>query len=111
MSPRKKTKEAPKKHEPLQAEKTSHEPSIHIAFTLENEDHLRRYLQYMASPKILFWRHFLAGSAHGLGFLLGSAIILTFISFFLGQFLAEIPFFSKFSEALDTWIRTQTMMR
>lgn len=95
--------------EPLEAENTQAK-SFHIEFSIEEEDQFRRYLHYLSSSKALFWRHFLAGTAHGLGFLFGSAIILGIVSFILSNLLSELPLINKLSEALNQWIQTQTTL-
>jgi len=49
------------------------------------------YMQYLKSPWKLFTRSFLVGTAKGLGFFLGSAIIIALLSFILTRVLGDIP--------------------
>jgi hypothetical protein len=90
--------------------KTSEEATrdLHLEIQLDDEENFRQYLRYLSSPKNILWRHFLAGTAQGLGFLLGSAIILWITSFILANLLGEIPLVANFSRAVEAWIQAQT---
>lgn len=69
------------------------------------------YMEYLKSPWKLFSRSFLVGTAKGLGFFLGSAIIIAIISFVLSQILSNIPEAGDFFENLNTWIEQNTQER
>lgn len=52
------------------------------------------------------WRNFLAGTFHGLGFLFGTALFISVITFILNSVLGEVPFFSDFAQAIELWIES-----
>ncbi len=56
----------------------------------------------------LLFRYFLMGTAQGIGFWLGSALVLAIIGFILQNLLSEIPFFSDVATALNTWIQSNS---
>jgi len=62
------------------------------------------YMEYLKSPWKLFTRSFLVGTAKGLGFFLGSAIIIALLSFILTKLLGDIPGFGEFFMNLNTWL-------
>ncbi len=59
---------------------------------------------YEAKVWEILWRNFLAGSCYGVGFVIGTALFITIVTFLLNQILGKIPFFSDLARAIDLWI-------
>lgn len=76
----------------------------HVDFYVDKERTFVKYVKYLSSPWHILWRNFLVGSAQGVGFVVGTAILLTLIGFFINSILGHIPFFSDFSAALNLWL-------
>ncbi len=75
----------------------------HIDFYVNKETAFLRYVNYLSNPLHIAWRNFLAGTFHGVGFILGSAILLTIVGSLLNWMTGEIPFFTDFNQALNIW--------
>lgn len=80
----------------------------HVNFHIEKERHFLKYVKYLSNPWHIMWRNFLAGTFQGLGFAIGTALLLTVIGFLFGKVLNNIPFFQNFSEAIETWVDDNT---
>lgn len=65
---------------------------------------LQEFTNYLHSPWRIFWANFLAGTARGLGFLLGATIILTVVGFILTKVLSHVPYIGEFFQAVEVWI-------
>lgn len=63
------------------------------------------YLEYLGSPKRIFWMNFLAGTARGLGFILGTVVFLALLTFVVSQVLSQIPWIGELFRWLDDWLR------
>lgn len=89
--------------------KTKHDiksPRVaHVNFNVERERNFLRYVKYLSSPLHIMWRNFLAGTFHGLGFILGSAVLLALFGFITSKILINIPFISDFGQALNIWLQ------
>ena len=72
--------------------------------TLNRED-LKEYLTYLSSPKLIFWSNFWPGTSRGLGFVLGTVVIIAVVMFIISQVLAEIPWIGELFRWLDDWMR------
>lgn len=57
---------------------------------------LEVFTHYLHSPWKLFMVNFLAGTAKGLGFFVGAAIIIAILGYVLSQILADIPYLGDF---------------
>jgi len=66
---------------------------------------LQEFTNYLSSPWRIIWANFLAGTARGLGFLIGAALIITIAGVVLTKFLSQIPFVGDFFQAIDIWIK------
>lgn len=66
---------------------------------------LQEFTNYLSSPWRIIWANFLAGTARGLGFLLGAALIITIAGLILTNILSQIPFVGEFFQAIDIWIK------
>lgn len=75
-----------------------------VTFNIENEKRFRNYLRYLSSPLQIMLRNFLAGTFSGLGFMVGTTVILTITGFILKEVLSSIPFMQNLSQALDVWL-------
>jgi hypothetical protein len=80
------------------------EKLVRMEFLVSKESDFKKYLLYLSHPGHVIWRNFLAGTFQGVGFVVGSALFLTVVSFILKQVLGEIPFFSDFANALNLWL-------
>lgn len=72
--------------------------------TLDRED-LKEYLTYLSSPHRIFWSNFWAGTSRGLGFVIGTVVILGVATFIITQVLSEIPWVGELFRWLDEWMR------
>ena len=66
----------------------------------------KKYTDYLSSPWRIMWTNFLAGVAHGLGIILGAALVLTLVTFILSRFLSHLPVVGDFFTAINVWIQT-----
>jgi len=74
---------------------------------METQDRdFKKYLYYLSHPWPIVWRNFLAGTANGIGFLFGSAVVIALLTTILQQVLGEIPFFSDFAQAVNLWLQS-----
>jgi hypothetical protein len=76
----------------------------HVSFEINKERNFKRYIKYLSSPMHIMWRNFLAGTFHALGFVIGSAIVISLFGFFTTQVLQNISFFSDFADAVNIWL-------
>ncbi len=74
------------------------------AFETFRKVELREFRDYLAAPKKIILANFIAGTARGLGFFFGAAIVVAGVSFLLKEILANIPVIGDLSLALETWI-------
>ncbi|MBI5413152.1 hypothetical protein HZA42_02265 [Candidatus Peregrinibacteria bacterium] len=66
---------------------------------------LQEFTNYLHSPWRVLWANFLAGTARGLGFLLGVTLVLTIVGFVLTKVLSHMPFVGDFFQAVNVWIQ------
>lgn len=66
---------------------------------------LQEFTNYLHSPWRIFWANFLAGTARGLGFLIGAALIITIVGFLITKILGNIPLVGEFFQAMNVWIQ------
>lgn len=87
------------------SKKPEHHPK-HLVKAFENfrKIELQEFRDYLRSPLKIFWANFLAGTARGLGFLLGAAIVVTLATYVLKELLGNIPIIGDLALALETWI-------
>ncbi|MBT5016632.1 hypothetical protein HN748_04920 [Candidatus Peregrinibacteria bacterium] len=72
--------------------------------TLKDKE-IKDYFQYLSSPKSIIWNNFMAGTARGLGFILGTVAVLTIVTFIVSQILSEIPWIGELFRWLDDWLQ------
>lgn len=78
----------------------------HVDFYVDKEKRFKAYVNYLSNPWHVAWRNFLAGSFHGVGFILGTALFLTVAGWVLNGVLGEIPFFSDVTQAINVWLES-----
>ena len=78
--------------------------SLEKKFEKLRDKEMEFYMEYLKIPWKLFSRSFLVGTAKGLGFFLGSAIIITIISYILSHVLSNIPEAGDFFQNLSSWL-------
>lgn len=78
----------------------------HVNFNVEKERSFLKYVKYLSNPWHIMWRNFLVGAFQGLGFILGSALLLALIGFITSKVLINIPLVSDFGEAIDVWLQS-----
>lgn len=66
---------------------------------------LEDYMQYLGSPKRVFWINFLAGTGRGLGFILGTVLVITVVTFIIGQVLSDVPWIGELFRRIDDWLQ------
>ncbi|MBI2638600.1 hypothetical protein HYW83_03350 [Candidatus Peregrinibacteria bacterium] len=66
---------------------------------------LQEFTNYLHSPWRIFWANFLAGTARGLGFLIGATLIITVIGLLITKILGNIPLVGEFFQAVNVWIQ------
>lgn len=105
MTPPKKTsKKAPAKKDSVQKRaKVLHETYVNIDL-LKLED-MQEYFRYLSSPRRILWTNFMSGTAKGLGFVLGTVIVIAVATFVVSQVLSEIPWVGELFRWLDDWMR------
>lgn len=79
--------------------------SLQVTFVVDKEKDFKKYIHLLADPRQIMVRSFLVGTFQGLGFILGSAALLTLLGFFLDKMVGNAPFFSDMIQALDIWVK------
>ncbi|MFA4815540.1 MAG: DUF5665 domain-containing protein [Candidatus Gracilibacteria bacterium] len=84
----------------------SHKTIGTVVFKVEHEKDFQKYVKYLSHPWHIIWRNFLAGTFHGVGFILGTALLLTILGYIVNSVMGELPFFSDFAQAINVWLQT-----
>lgn len=66
---------------------------------------LQEFTNYLSTPWRILWANFLAGTARGLGFIIGVALVLTIVGFIATKILSQIPVVGEFFQAINHWIQ------
>lgn len=66
---------------------------------------MKEYFRYLSSFRSIFWRNFLAGTAQGLGFILGTVVVLSIVAYILGHILSGLPWLGEFFENFNSWLQ------
>jgi hypothetical protein len=66
---------------------------------------LQEFTNYLSTPWRILWANFLAGTARGLGFIIGVALVLTIVGFIVTKVLSQIPIVGEFFQAVNLWIQ------
>jgi hypothetical protein len=99
-----KSKKSPKKVKENSQEAVCSPRIAHVDFYVEKERQFVKYVKYLSSPLHIMWRNFLVGAFQGLGFALGTAILLALIGFMTSKVLVQIPIISELGQAVDIWL-------
>ena len=66
---------------------------------------LQEFTNYLHSPWRILWANFLAGTARGLGFFLGAALVIAVVGLITTKILGNIPVVGEFFQAVNLWIQ------
>lgn len=66
---------------------------------------LEEFTNYLSSPWRILWANFLAGTARGLGFIIGVAIVIAAVSFILTRVLINLPLVGQFFQTFYAWMQ------
>lgn len=94
-----------KTHKPVVKEEVN---IAQVQFRVDREKDLKKFVKYLSHPGHIMWRNFLAGTFHGLGFALGTAVLLAFLGFIIKDILGQLPFFENLSQAVEVWLENNT---
>lgn len=100
-----KVKKIEKEEKELMAEADVAQDKVERALDRMARSGLRDYLDYLSSPRRIFFANFLAGIARGLGFLIGATVILSIVFFIIGKVLSRIPIIGQFFQWLDQFLQ------
>ncbi len=78
---------------------------------VDADGHFVKYVKYHANPWHIMWRSFLAGAFQGLGFVVGTALLLAILGFFVKDILGNLPFFQDLSQALNIWLENASQLK
>lgn len=78
---------------------------ITIENRIKKDQTLQEYCMYLSKPGRIFWANFIAGTARGLGFLVGATLIIIIAAFILEKVLSSIPVVGNFFTWLDLWLK------
>lgn len=81
-----------------------YQKNFYRAFENFRKVELEEFRYYLKSPWRIFWANFLAGTARGLGLLIGATVIIALVGFIIKEYLANIPLIGEFFLAVDKWI-------
>ena len=90
----------------MSEEKTTRKENIEKKLYKLRERELELFTTYFEKPWKIFFINFFAGTAKGLGFFLGAAIVIAILTYFLSQFLSEVPYFGDFFENASEWLKS-----
>ena len=68
---------------------------------------LTKYLAYLSSPWRIAFNNLVAGIFYGFGFLIGAAVLVGVIGYFVKNFLVQIPFVGDSIEVIYNWMNAQ----
>jgi len=66
---------------------------------------LQEYVAYLSSPRRIFFVNFLSGTAKGLGFVVGTVLVLALVTFIVSRVLVEIPWMGELFRSVDVWLQ------
>lgn len=82
-----------------------------LTVNVDADGHFVKYVKYHANPWHIMWRSFLAGAFQGLGFIVGTAILLAILGFFVKDILGQVPFFQDLAKALNIWLENASQLK
>lgn len=78
---------------------------------VDADGHFVKYVKYHADPVHIMWRSFLAGAFQGLGFIVGTALLLTVLGFVVKDIFGNLPFFQDVAQALNIWLEHASQLK
>lgn len=103
MPPSKKSSKTSKKA-PATTKKAAVVHNKYISVDTLSSAEMKDYFRYLSSPKMIFWSNFLAGTARGLGFVIGTVAVLGLATFIISQVLVDIPWVGDLFRWLNDWL-------
>ena len=67
---------------------------------------LKEYTAYLSSPWRVFGMNLLAGTARGLGFVLGATVVVAVVVWIIGQVLGNLPIVGDFFQSMREVIQS-----
>lgn len=90
----------------VKAKKKAKSAQKAISLDVLDTKEVRDYIRYLGSPVRVFLLNFLAGTARGLGFLIGTVVVLGLAAVIIGQYLTQIPWLGELFQWLDGWLQS-----
>ncbi len=87
------------------------EAGLRPVVNVDSDGHFVKYVKYHANPWHIMWRSFLAGAFQGLGFVVGTALLLAILGFFVKDILGNLPFFQDLSQAINIWLDNASQLK
>lgn len=78
---------------------------VNIEFNVGEFETMRDFIQYASSVKRLILYNFIAGTARGLGFIIGATAFLALAGYILSQYLVNVPFVGEMFTWIDQWFK------
>ncbi len=75
-----------------------------LTLKLSDDKDLAKYAKYMVNPWHIMWRNFVAGTFHGVGFTLGTAVVLAIVGYSTTQLLDLTGLFASFTDTVNMWL-------
>ena len=79
---------------------------VNIEFNVGEFETLTDFIKYTTSPRRIFFSNFWAGTAKGLGFIIGATLFLTVIGYIIGNYLVNLPFLGELFGWADEWMKS-----
>jgi hypothetical protein len=101
-------KKSSKKSSSAGKKSTSRAQVVHnqyVSVDTLNAAEMKDYFKYLSSFKSIFWINFLAGTARGLGFVIGTVVVIAILTFVVSQVLSEVPWIGEMFRWLDDWLQ------
>ncbi|OIP80228.1 hypothetical protein COW94_03550 [Candidatus Peregrinibacteria bacterium CG22_combo_CG10-13_8_21_14_all_44_10] len=78
---------------------------VNIEFNVGEFETMQDFIKYASSVKRLILYNFIAGTARGLGFIIGATAFLALAGYILSQYLVNIPFVGEIFTSIDQWFK------
>ncbi len=78
---------------------------VNIEFNVGEFETMKDFVRYTSSVKRLLLFNFIAGTARGLGFIIGATAFLALAGYILSQYLVNIPFVGELFTWMDQWFQ------
>ncbi len=101
-----KTNMPPKKTKKKKTTPVTTTRPVSVEFNIGEFETMKDFIKYISSFKRVFVMNFLAGTARGLGFILGATAFLALGGYILSQYLVNIPFVGELFTNIDVWLKS-----